>query len=47
MHEVVEGGADEMGVNNRFNFIVVISVDKVQRGLGEVGAMGTGFAIRQ
>jgi len=45
--KVVERGANEMGVNNRLNFIVFISVDKVQRGSGEVGAMGSGFAIRR
>ena len=47
VHKVVECGADKTRVNNRFNFIVFISVDKVQRGLGEVRAMGSGFAIRR
>jgi len=47
VHEVVEHGANEAGVKDRFYFIVFISIDKVQRRSGEVGAMGSGFAIRQ
>ena len=46
MDEVVECGANEMGVKNRFYFVVFISVDKVWRGSGEVRAVGSGFAIR-
>jgi len=45
MHEVVERGADETRVKNRFNFIVVISVHQIWEGLREVGAVGTGFTI--
>ena len=45
--EVVEHGVNEMRVNNRFNFIMFISIDKVQRRSGEVGAVGSGFAIRR
>jgi len=37
--KIVECGANEMGVKNRFYFVVFISVDKVRRGSGEVGAM--------
>ena len=47
MDEIVERGANETGVKNRFYFIVFISVDKVRRGSGEVGAMGSGFVIRR
>ena len=47
MDEIVERGADETGVNNRFYFIVFISIDKVRRKSGEVGAMGGGFMIRR
>ena len=46
VHEVVECGANEARVNNRFNFIMFISINKVQRRSGEVGAMGSGFMIR-
>ena len=45
--EIVERGANETGVNNRFDFVLFISVDKVRRGSGEVGAVGSGFAIRR
>ena len=47
VHEVVKCGANEMGVKNRFNFEVFISIDKVQRRSGEVRAMGSGFVIRR
>ena len=45
--EIVECGADETGVKNRFYFIMFISIDKVWRGSGEIRAVGSGFAIRQ
>jgi len=45
--EIVECGANETGVKNRFNFVMFISVDKVRRGSGEVRAVGSGFAIRR
>jgi len=47
MNKIVEHGANETGVNNRFNLVVFISVDKVRRRSGEVGTMGSGFAIRR
>jgi len=45
--KIVERGANETGVKNRFYFVVFISVDKVRRRSGEVGAVGSGFAIRR
>ena len=45
--EIVERGANETGVKNRFYFVVFISVDEVRRGSGEVRAVGSGFAIRR
>ena len=45
--KIVECGANETGVNNRFYFVVFISVDKVRRRSGEVRTVGSGFAIRR
>src|SRR5882762_10718363 len=45
VHEVVERGADETGVENRFDFVVLISVHKIRERPGEVGTMGISFTI--
>jgi len=45
--KIVERGVNETGVKHRFNFVVFISVDKVQRRSSEVRAMGSGFVIRR
>jgi len=46
VHEVVERGADETGVENRFDFVVLISVHKIREGATEGGAMGSGLTVR-
>jgi len=37
VHEVVERGADEMGVKNRLNFKVFITVDKIWQWTEKLG----------
>src|SRR5882762_134052 len=46
MHEVVERGADETRVENSFDFIVFITVNKIRKGAREVGAVGVGLTVR-
>jgi len=45
MHEVVECGVDETRVENRFDFVVFISVHKIRERPREVRTMGISFTI--
>ena len=47
MHEVLKGAVIEAGIDDGVNFEVLITIDKVRRGAGEVWAMIISFMIGQ